>query len=164
MILITIALLLVPAVVNAQGPNPDLKTMLQDASYILNRFQEEAIGLNVDIDNWNLSTKDKDLFKRELAMIGADVAEEKPNLIRLLGQDRVSATDLFDVYSGINEVSSELFGQASNAANWSPNSANGVRLAQLGGKAQALGANLGATLRQKIQEQENRLSTCKCGL
>jgi hypothetical protein len=145
---------------NAQGRNPDLKTMLQDASYILNRFQEEAIGIQADIDGWNIQNDTKTNLKSGVAMVGRDVAFEKPNLIRLLSQDEVSATDLFDVYSVINEISGELWGQASSSTSFSPTPSNGVRFAQLASKAQLLGTNLESVLRLMIQKQEKRLSAC----
>ena len=44
-----------PIVCTAQTARPDLKTLLQDSSYLFNRYDEMTSGMNVEIDNSNVS-------------------------------------------------------------------------------------------------------------
>jgi hypothetical protein len=142
-----------------QGQENDLRTLLQDASYVFNRFDEEATGLQVAIDRWNLDASSKVTFKKEVSAVLQNVNSLKPTLNQLLSKNQVSSTDLFDIYSQVAEVGAESFGQASNVSNWGE-AAKAIELANLGSKATVLSANIGAVLRHQIVVQERQLEAC----
>jgi hypothetical protein len=148
-----------PILAKAQNQNGDLRTLLQDSAYVFNRFEEATEGLNTEIDTWNVPDASKKLFKQELAGALRNVASEKPALNALLLKNEVNATELFDLYSELTEVASEMSGQSSNFANWG-DSTKAMELAQLGAKTSLLGAKIGLVLRGKIEAQENQLEAC----
>ena len=139
----------------------DLKTLLQDSAYVFNRYDEETAGLDTEVDQWNVPDSLKATFKEELAAVSRNVTEEKPRLYRLLNAEKVSSADLFDVYSELIEISGEIQGQATNSADFGHNSAMSTNLAQLGARANVLGAKIGFVLRSQIVQQEHELATCK---
>jgi hypothetical protein len=53
--LFVIILFLSPAALSQDRPPCDLNTLLRDASYIVNRFEEATTGLDTQIDLWNPS-------------------------------------------------------------------------------------------------------------
>jgi len=158
--LVLLILFVLPLFAAAQSAQRDLKTLLQDAAYVFNRFEETTAGRDAEIDNWSVPASSKMLFKRELSGVAKNVSSEKPRLNALLGKNDVSSTDLFDVYSEVIAVASELFGQSSNYLNWGNDPAKGIELAQLGSKAEMLGADISVILRMKIKAQEAQLATC----
>jgi hypothetical protein len=138
----------------------DLRPLLQDASYVMNRFDEIATRLDVEINGWTVDVATKKVFHQELAATLRNSNVEKVRLAALLTRPNISNTDLFDVYSNLGAVASELDGQASNAANWGSSQARSIELAQLGSKALTLAANVGVALRSKIAAQEAELAAC----
>lgn len=158
--LVLMVLFSAPMFVAAQNEQHDLRTLLQDSSYVFNRFEESTTGLDALIDDWDVPASGKSLFKRELSAVLKNVNTEKPNLNALLQGNKVSAADLFDVYSELTEVSGELFGQSSNLSNWGKDSSKALELSQLGAKANVLAANLGVVLRARIVAQETQLRAC----
>jgi hypothetical protein len=142
-----------------QGQKEDLRTLLQDASYVFNRFDEEATGLQVEIDHWNVDASSKKNFKEEVSAVLRDVDVIKPTLSQLLSKSQVSSVDLLDVYAEVAEVGSEVQGQASNESNWG-GAAKAIELAQLGAKATVLSAHIEVLLRHQIIVQERQLEVC----
>ena len=138
-------LLVCPALAKAQ--ESDLRTLLQDSAYVFNRYQEATEGLNTQFDNWNVPDTSKRLFKKELAGALRNVASEKPALNALLLKTEVTSTELFDLYSELTELSSEMNGQSSNFSNWG-DPTKAMELAQLGSKTGLLGAKLGIVSRK----------------
>ena len=143
----------------SQENSSEVKPLLQDALYAMNRFDEVAKGLDVEIQSWMVDDSSKAIFRRELAATLINANRERPRLAALLAETDVSSTDLFDVYSELEGIASELDGQASNASNWGTES-RGMELAQLGGKTLELAARIGLTLRAKIASQEAQLKAC----
>ena len=138
----------------------DLKPLLQDASYVMNRFDEVATGLDVEINGWTVDAATKKVFHHELAATLRNSNLEKVGLAALLTRPNISNADIFDVYATLEAVASELDGQASNAANWGSSQARSIEPAQLGSKALTLAANIGVALRSKIAAQEAELAAC----
>jgi hypothetical protein len=159
-LLVLFASLVFPMFASAQSGQYELKTLLQDASYVFNRFDETTTGLSTQIDEWNLPESSKSLFKRELSAVVMNVNTEKPKLNALLLKNDVSVGDLFDVYSEVTDVSAELSGQSSNFSIWAKDSSKAIELAQLGAKANVLAAKIGFVLRMKIQVQEDQMQAC----
>jgi len=156
-------LVVCPILATAQSEARDLRTLLLDSAYVLNRFEEATTGLNTQIDNWNVPESAKKGFKDELSGELRNVELEKPSLNGLLLKGDVSASELFDVYSELTELGGELNNQSSNFANWG-DSTKAIELAQLGAKTNVLAANIGTVLRGKIDAQEAKLSACSARL
>jgi hypothetical protein len=144
----------------SQEKQPDLRAQLQDAIYVMNRFDEIATGLDVEIKGWKVDDSSKNLFRGELSATLSNANIEKSRLGNLLGKADISSTDLFDVYSELQSVAGELQAQASNAANWGDSETRSVELARLGAKALTLGAQIGLALRSRIALQEVELAAC----
>jgi hypothetical protein len=161
MLLAASILLFVPKAAPAQRAESDLKTLLGDAAYVFNRFEETTTGLDLQMDNWAVPERSKKLFRGELAAVQQNETAEKARLSSLLGKDDISTVDLFDVYSEILEVSSELQAQASNFASWDTRGSEKYReLAELGAKATVLGGHIRIELRAKIGAEELELTIC----
>jgi hypothetical protein len=157
--LFVIILFLSPAALSQDRPPSELNTLLHDASYIVNRFEEATTGLDTQIDLWNLPASTKKIFKDALSATLRNVEAEKNQLNSLLDKPRVSSVDLFDVHDTLTSIASELAGQGSNFSNWG-NEQTGIQLAQLGAKAGVLGAKIGLVLRAQIADQESQLASC----
>ena len=155
-----LALLALPTVACAQSEQYDVTTLLQDSAYVFNRFDEMTTGLDSQIEDWKIPETTKALFKREISSVAKNVNAEKPKLNSLLTKRNVSATELFDVYLEVIEVSGTLAGQSSNAANWGNDSGSAIQLAEIGAKANVLAAKIGFILRSKIKDQETQLESC----
>jgi hypothetical protein len=136
----------------------DLNTLLRDASYIFNRFEEVSAGMKMQIENYPAGIKKSS--KGALSAILENVETEKPALNALLGHAKVSSADLLDVYTELIEVASELDDESTNNNNWGDQKL-AVDLAQREVKARTLGAKLGVTLRSQIATQELQLASCK---
>jgi hypothetical protein len=158
-LLVLLVLLVCPILAVAQSEERDMRTLLQDSSYVFNRFEETTTGLDFQIDSWNVPASLKTTLKEVLSGRLRSVRAEKRTLNALLLKNEVPSSDLFDVYSEMIEVTSELQDQASNFANWG-DSTKATELAQLGSKANILAANIGMVLREKIEKQEAQLATC----
>jgi hypothetical protein len=138
----------------------DLQTLLHDAAYVLNRYEETTTGMDVEIDSWNVDASAKETFKEEIAAVAKNVDWEKPRLNALLMKKDIPAADLFDVYQELTEVTGELNAQSSNFSNWGSDPSKSLDIARLAGKTNVLAAKIGVQLRHKLAEQEIRLNAC----
>jgi len=149
-----------PSFTSAQDKaSNDLNTLLRDASYVFNRFEEVSAGVRMQIDV-HYPVQLREGTKEALSGTLKSVAKEKPALNAILDHANVSSADLLDVYTEIMEVASELDAEASNNNDWGDEKL-AIDLAQLGAKAEVLGAKLGITLRSQIATQELQLASCK---
>jgi len=159
LILVIVALSNPPLTSAQANASNDLNTLLRDASYVFNRFEEVSAGIDAQIDT-TYPVPLRKSTKGALSAILKNVETEKAALNALLGQTNVSSVDLLDVYIELVEVASELNGESSNSNDWGDQKlAND--LAQLGAKAAVLGAKLAATLRSQIEVQEVQLALCR---
>jgi hypothetical protein len=148
-----------PSLTSAQdSASNDLNTMLRDASYIFNRFEEVSAGLQVQID-MNYPVGIRKSSKGALSGTLGNVATEKVALNALLGHSKVPSADLLDVYIELVEVERELNDESTNNANWGDQQL-AVDLAQLGSKTAVLGARVAMALRSQIVAQELQLASC----
>jgi hypothetical protein len=159
--LILILLFVTQPLASAQaGSGEDLQTLLRDAAYVLNRYEETTTGMDVEIDSWNVEASVRQSSKDEIAAVTKNVDLEKPRLNGLLTKRDIPASDLFDVYQEVTEVGSELNDQSSNFANWGNDPSKSVDIARLAARANVLGAKIGVQLRHKLAEQDVRLNAC----
>jgi hypothetical protein len=93
--------------------------------------------------------------------VALSLSTEKPKLNALLSQPDVSASDLLDVYSEVEDLSSRLSDQSNNFEYLGNDEQKAMDLAKLAAKAGMLAENLRFVLAEKIIEQENQLSLCK---
>lgn len=140
-------------------PPNDLNSLLRDASYVFNRFEEATTGFDGQIDTWQIPDSSKNVFKGALAAALRSVELEKPRLNSMLDKRQVTSVALFDVYDTLMIVTAELDGEGSNFSNWG-NGQTALQLAQLGAKARVLGANVGTALRSQVANQESQLASC----
>jgi hypothetical protein len=157
--LVLLVLFVCPALSTTQSEEHDLRTLLQDSAYVFNRFDEVTTGLDTQIDDWNVPATTKVLFKASLSGTLQVVEAEKPTLNELLLKNEVSSTELFDVYSKVKDVASDLEGRATDVSNWG-DSAKAMELAELGYKANILAANIEVVLRIKLETQEAQVKLC----
>ena len=122
----------------SQDKLPDL---LQDASYVMNRFDEITTGFDVEIQSWTVDDSSKQIFRQELQAVLRNANFEKPRLTALLGKSDVSSADLFDVYSELQSIGAELETQASRASFWG-SEARSIELVQLSAKTEMLAAKI----------------------
>ncbi|MGH9496688.1 MAG: hypothetical protein ACRD3B_16945 [Candidatus Sulfotelmatobacter sp.] len=160
--LLSLSLLLVLAVPFSRAQNQqgdDLKALLQDASYVLNRFEEVTTGLDVTIDDFKAPASLKRSLKGALASVRKSVEIEKPELNAALAKKNISMADLFDVYDELLAVAGYLEGTSSDLSNWGSDN-EALEFEKLGARARNLGTDLGVALRSKIAEDEAQLSAC----
>ena len=157
LILVIVVLLASPFTSAQDKASNDLDTLLRDASYVFNRFEEVSAGVRTQIDSYPVEIRKSS--KGALLGVLGNVEREKPALNRLLGHSKVSSADLLDVYTELVEVASELEGESTSNVNWGDPKL-GTDLAQLGAKTRVLSANLGVTLRSQIAAQELHLASC----
>lgn len=138
----------------------DLKSLLQDAAYVFNRYEDLSANLRVQIDDWKVPPSFRTGTKEELDAISKNESNEKPRLYRLLKANKVSATSLFDVYSELIECATELQAQATNANEFGEDQNLAMDLAQVGARADLLSAKIGSILRLKILMQDAELASC----
>lgn len=150
-----------PVICIAQSGRPDLKTLLQDSTYLFNRYDEMTTGMSTEIDDWNVPTSFKSTTKSVLSGVAKNLDVEKPRLYDLLSKSDVSASDLFDVYSEVEDLSTELSELSSNFADFGSDQEKAVELAKLGSKASILAQNIGFVLQEKIMDMEYQLAACK---
>jgi hypothetical protein len=155
-ILFIFALSAPPLTSSQDKASNDLNTLLRDASYVFNRFDE--ISAATEIDHYPVQIRKSS--KDALAAILINVDNEKPALNALLSQSKVSSVDLLDVYGELVEVAAELESESSGSLNWGdPKLA--VDFATLSSKAAILAAGIGVRLKSQIATQESQLALCK---
>lgn len=148
-----------PSVTSAQDRAPnDLNTLLRDASYVFNRFEEMSVGVQAQIETHYPEQIRKNSKELLLAVMG-NVETEKPSLNALLGHSKVSSAELLDVYTELVEVTGQLNLDSTGPGSWGDQKLS-LDLAQLGAKANVLSARLGISLRSQIAAQELQLAAC----
>jgi len=152
-------LLLVAVPVNAHQEAPTLETMLNDAGYILNRYEELATG--IDCDTWNVTASLKRTCKNELKLIGGNVQSVKPVLGRAAKAKDPDLVDLFEVFQELNEIAGHLDELSRNLADFTDR--DGIAYAQAGAKALTLAANLGSEIKILLVLQQAKLVHCGAG-
>ena len=158
LLLIAVIALFNPALAAGQDRAPyDLDTLLRDASYIFNRFDELSTGAAAQIDKYPVEIRKNS--KGALSAVLENMDREKPALNALLGHSKASSLDLLDVYTEVVEVAAELDSESSNSLNWGDQKL-AIDLEQLSAKAEVVGAKLGVTLRSQIAAQELQLALC----
>jgi len=155
-ILVVVALSAPPLTSAEDRVSNDLNTMLRDASYTFNRFEEVSVGVEAQIDT-KYPVQLRKNSKELLSTVLGNVETEKVALNALLGHSKISSADLLDVYVELVEVASELDSNSSN--NWIDQKL-AVDLAQLGAKANVLSARVAVALRSQIVAQELQLASC----
>jgi len=159
--LLLILLFVTQPLASAQASSgEDLQTLLHDAAYVLNRYEETTTGMDVEIDSWNVEASVRESSKEAISAVTKNVDWEKPKLNALLTEKDIPAADLFDVYQEVTEVGGELNDQYSNFANWGNDPSKSVDIARLAARANVLGAKIGVQLRHKLAEQDVRLNAC----
>jgi hypothetical protein len=142
----------------AAQESTDVQTMLHDAAYAFNRFEEAARG--IDVDSWNIPDSTKKSTRGAAAAILRNVAQEKPHVYALLGRTNIPASDLLQVHMELDEVGAEEDSLASSTGNWGTPS-DSIAFAKLAGQTQLLAAKLGVALIKKLVEQEYALAACR---
>jgi hypothetical protein len=152
LLLVAVVALLGPISASCQNrATYDLDTLLRDASYVFNRFEEVSTATAAQIDHYPIEIRESS--KGALSAVLSNVDREKPALNALLGKSKVSSLDLFDVYTEVVEVAAESEGDSVSSLNWGDQK-HGTDLAQLNAKASVLGAKLAVVLRSQIADQE----------
>jgi hypothetical protein len=168
-ILVIVTLFASPARSAQDSASNDLNTLLRDASYVFNRFDEVSAGVQAQIDT-KYPVEVRKSSKAALADVLGNVETEKVALNALLTRAKVSSADLLDLYkvssadlldlyTELVEVTSELSGVSYEISDWGDQKL-GMDLAQLGAKSNVLGARVAATLRSQIASQELQLVSC----
>lgn len=145
----------------AQGEQRDLKTLLQDSAYLFNRYEEITSGMEIQIDDWNIPKSLKASMKQGLSLTALSLSTEKPKLNALLSQTDVSASDLFDVYSEVEDLTSRLSDQSDNFEKFGNDEQKAMDFAKLSAKAGMLAENLRFVLAVKIIDLEHQVDICK---
>lgn len=161
--LLFLLLLFAPIISAAQSEQRDLKTLLQDSAYLFNRYDEITTGMDTEIDDWNVPTSLKTSLKKLLSVSALNLSTEKPKLNALLSKNDLSASELFDVYSEVEDLGGQLSEQSSNFSQFGNDQGKAVELAELSAKAGILGANISYVLQIKIMDLEYQLAACKIG-
>ena len=76
-LLVLLVLLVCPILAVAQSEERDMRTLLQDSSYVFNRFEETTTGLDFQIDSWNVPASLKTTLKEVLSGRLRSVRAEK---------------------------------------------------------------------------------------
>jgi hypothetical protein len=144
----------------AQEQQPDLDTMLRDAAYVLNRYEEATTGYEDEVAKWDVPDSLKRNLKELIEAVRKNVDREKPELNVLLGKKTIPSAELFDVYAELQEIVGALDGESSDSQNFGENQALALELTKLGAKTRLLAANIGIFLRRQIEDEELRLKVC----
>jgi hypothetical protein len=67
LLIVLFLLLCVPSLATAQSEQHDLKTLLQDSSYLFNRYEEITSGMEIQIDGWRIPKSLKASMKSGLS-------------------------------------------------------------------------------------------------
>ena len=120
--ILIVILALIATPISAQQQAPTLETMLSDAGYVLNRYDELASGINCD--SWRVPDSLKRSCKDELKSVGENVSVTKAILARLRDTKEDDLVALFRVYRELNEVSGHLDELSGNLPNYTQFPAN----------------------------------------
>lgn len=140
----------------AQQP-PTLETMLGDATYMFNRYDELIAGVNCD--GWKAPESLKHTCKDEARLITQNVQSAKSVVTRAAKAKNAELLDLFNVYAELQEISGHLSELSANIPNFADQ--DGVPYAQAGSKAEVLAANLSNEIRARLVVQQARLEHCR---
>jgi hypothetical protein len=135
---------------------PTLDTLLGDAAYIFNRYDELSSG--VFCDSWKAPDSLKRTCKDELKLIASNVQSTKPVLIRATRSKSPELIDLFDVLMELNEVAGHLMELSNNVNDFG--GVDGTAYAQAGAKAEVLAAHMGNEIKIRFAIQQARLLRC----
>jgi hypothetical protein len=159
-LLVLLVLLFVsPILAAAQGEERDLRTLLQDSSYVFNRFEEINNGVGANIDGWNEPESLKTTQKSVYSGVLRGVRDEKHKLNALILAKDVPASDLFDLYSELAYVDGVLKDESSSFETFGDHNI-AVELVQLDAKMGMLAENIRVVLEFKIMRLENQLEDC----
>jgi hypothetical protein len=156
--LLTIILCLAAKPISAQQEAPTLETMLSDAGYVFNRYEELVTG--IDCDSWNVSDSMKRTCRGELKSIGENVRSVKPILARLSSTKGDNLVALFDVYRELNEVASHLGELSTNVPDFTQNG-DGKPYVLASSKTLILAAHLGNEIELRLVNQQSVLARCE---
>ena len=106
--LLIVAFALCVSMSYAQESRPTLDTMLNDAAYVFNRYEELASGLNCE--SWQTTAEIKKQCKSLAVAVGRNVKNIKTTLSRASKAKTPKLVDLFDIYSELQEVATSLDG------------------------------------------------------
>lgn len=148
-------LFLLVSAVEAQAP-PSLETMMSDAGYVFNRYEELVTG--IDCDSWKVPASLKGTCKNNLKSIEANVQSIKPVLIRTTKSKNPDLVDLFEIFQELNGVANHLGELSSNLSDFTES--DGVPYAQAGSKALILAAHLGNEIKVRLILQQAKLQRC----
>lgn len=128
-VLIAILGLVGPSI-SAQQQPPTLETMLSDAGYVFNRYEELVTA--AECNDWNVSDSLKLTCKGEVRAIGENVKFAKSVLAKLSSTKNHDLIALFEVYKELNEVAGHLSELSANVVNFTQR--DGVPYAKAGAK------------------------------
>lgn len=152
--LLTSLVFLICPILEAQQPTT--QTILRDAGYVFNRYEELATG--IDCNSWKVRDSLKETCKGELKAIESNVQSVKTALDRSVGSKNPSLIDLFDVFVELQEVGGHLDDPSSNITDFTDR--NGEEYARAGSKALILAAQLGREIRNQLIAQQVSLEQC----
>jgi hypothetical protein len=125
-------LLLAPILAAQQRPT--LEAILDDASYVFNRYDELTTG--VICDSWKVDDSLKRTCKRELRAIASNVEDTKVILRRASKSGNPELVDLLDIYSELNEVGGHLDELSNNLGSFT--SVSGVPYSEAAAKESSM--------------------------
>jgi hypothetical protein len=156
LLLLAVVALLTPTSASFQGDaQRDLNTLLRDASYVFNRFDEVSVGFG---ENFPVDIRQRSMEAQRAVQKNVD--REKTALNVLLGKSKVSSVELLDVYMELVEVTEQLQNESEQTEHWG-DAQSAIEMTRLSAKAGILGANLALALRSQLDDQEQRLALCK---
>lgn len=136
----------------ARASTDDVKVLLSDAQYALNRYQELEIG--VVCDSWRAPNDLQALCKQEKRLIDKNVERMKPVLARASRAISPTSVDLLDIYDELHEVAGRLDELSNNVADFAGQ--DGSRFAQAGGKTLLLSGKFYLVLRARLERDCSR--------
>jgi hypothetical protein len=143
-----------PSTGKAQRPpaSETLETMLDDARYVFNRYDELATG--VLCDSWRAPSELRKACNENLRLIGRNVQSTKVTLRRASSEKPPKLADLFSVSEELHEVSSHLNDLSSEFGDFTDQDPRPY--AQAAAKAAVLAANLAKEIYSRLKAQEAR--------
>ena len=155
-VILLILLSLGPKTLHAQQA-PTLETMLSDAGYVFNRYEELVTGL--DCDEWKVSDSFKRTCKSEAEVIERSVKQAKITLLNVTKAKNEDLVGLFEIYKELIEVAGHLSDLGSQLGDFTQR--DGVPYAQAGSKALILAANLGNEIELRLALEQAELKRCQ---